>query len=434
MVVSATGGSATEVTTLSAGDTEHLWPSFLPDGRRFLFTLKVFSSASEAGAQGIYLGSLDNREARRLLPDLSSAVYAPEGFIIFARGGKTAAVAFNLQSGTVAGEPIMLDASVVSDSQFHLAGVSVSTAGAILAVRPPPANLLSTPSGLSQSVLVDRGGQRAVIGPTADVYGAPWVSDDGSRMLSAVTAADGTVDVHEFNLRSGVRTPVTSARAWAAFPVPSPDRRRVAFAYQGAGMRDDIHVKDLTTGQVIPLVESKDAYEHPLAWSNDGRSLLFEVFPSYAIKIASLPSGATVDFADGRYAAAFSPDDRYVAYVSSASGRFETLVTTFPDRRQTWPLTTEGGQVISWRADGREILVATLSGHIAAYPVTTGPAGFSAGPSTILVRDVGSLAPYSSATPDHSRILIRTNPDASRDRGEIRLLFGWTSRLSGASR
>ena len=117
-----------------------------------------------------------------------------------------------------------------------------------------------------------------------------------------------------------------------------------------------------------------------------------------------------------------------MAFTSQESGRPEVYVTTFPDHRQTWPLTTEGGQVLSWSNDGREILVATLSGHIAGYPVST-DGGFSHGQPTTLVRDVGAAAPYSSATRDHSRILIRVSPDAAKDKGEIRLLFGWQDGL-----
>ena len=126
--------------------------------------------------------------------------------------------------------------------------------------------------------------------------------------------------------------------------------------------------------------------------------------------------------------AAFSPRDDYVAFTSHESGRAEVYVTTFPDRRRTWPLTTEGGRVVSWSSDGREILVATLSGHIAGYPVST-EGGFSHGQPTILVRDVGAAARFSSATRDHSRILIRVNPDSVTDKGEIRLLFGWQDAL-----
>lgn len=75
-------------------------------------------------------------------------------------------------------------------------------------------------------------------------------------------------------------------------------------------------------------------------------------------------------------------------------------------------------------ANGGEILVATLSGHIAAYPVTI-EGGFSHSEPTTLVRNLGSLAVYTIATPDHSRMVIRVSPDAAQDKGEMRLLFGW---------
>ena len=45
---------------LPSGDWAHYWPSFLPDGRRFLFTAKLFTRTAEASEQGIYLGSLDS--------------------------------------------------------------------------------------------------------------------------------------------------------------------------------------------------------------------------------------------------------------------------------------------------------------------------------------------------------------------------------------
>jgi hypothetical protein len=74
------------------------------------------------------------------------------------------------------------------------------------------------------------------------------------------------------------------------------------------------------------------------------------------------------------------------------------------------------GQAIGWRKDGGEILVATLSGHIVVYPVTT-EVGFSHGEPTTLVRILGCLAVYTTPMQDHSRLLIRVSPDAAQDRG-----------------
>jgi len=61
-------------------------------------------------------------------------------------------------------------------------------------------------------------------------------------------------------------------------------------------------------------------------------------------------------------------------------------------------------------------------------PVST-EGGFSAGPPTVFVRDVGIAARFSTARRDHSKILIRASPYATQDKSEIRLPFGWQDAL-----
>jgi hypothetical protein len=68
-----------------------------------------------------------------------------------------------------------------------------------------------------------------------------------------------------------------------------------------------------------------------------------------------------------------------------------------------------------------------------AYPVST-EGGSSHGRPNTLVRDVGAAAAYSAATRDRSRIVIRVSPDAAKDKGEIRMPFGWQDALREGSR
>jgi hypothetical protein len=194
---------------------------------------------------------------------------------------------------------------------------------------------------------------------------------------------------------------------------------------------DDVYVKDLRTGKEEPVIENQAVLEHPVAWSRDGAYMLIWTADEKGNTLARWSFGSRIltPFAvSGTQWAALSPDDRYLAFTSQESGSTEVSVTTFPERFQTWSLATKGDRVLSWSDNGREILVATLSGQIVAYPVST-ESGFSAGPPTVLVRGVGFAAPYSTARRDHSRILIRVSPDAARDKGEIRLVFGWQDAL-----
>ena len=193
-----------------------------------------------------------------------------------------------------------------------------------------------------------------------------------------------------------------------------------------------MYVKDIATGVIQAVIATPGISEHPVAWSHDGAILLVLTYEKDGLYLSSwsFASRTLTRFAGPNMTeyAAFSPRDDWLAFNSQETGRSEVFVTTFPERRQTWPITTDGGRVLGWRNDGREILVATLSGHIMGYPVST-DGGFSRGQPTTLVRDVGGVAAYSAATSDHSRILIRVSPDAAKDKGEIRLLFGWQDAL-----
>ena len=282
---------------------------------------------------------------------LSSAVYAPPGYLVFARNGMLTALPFDLAAGRVTGSPVPIGGAVATESQFYFAGISASADGT-LAVRPPPALTLSSPgmnTAETELHLVDRTGTGSRVSSRRLFSFTMALSPVDSRVAAAaiLDPRGGTSDLWLMDLTKDTAVPLTTTRGFASYPVWSADGKRMAYAYQPSG--------------------GMDAQE---------------------------------------------------------SGRPEVYVTTFPERRQTWPLTTDGGQAVGWRKDGREILVATLSGHIAAYPVTT-EGGFSHGEPTTLVRNLGSLAAYTIATPDHSRMIIRVSPDAAQDKGEMRLLFGW---------
>jgi Tol biopolymer transport system component len=431
---SADGGAVRPLTKLPTGDWAHWWPSFLPDGRRFVFTAKLWTRAAEASAQGIYLGSLDSPDIVRLLPDLSSAVYAAPGYLVFVRDGVLTAAPFDLSAGRVTGPPIAIGGDVATDAQFYVAGISASADGT-LAVRPPPAVVFADAMTIDTELrVVNRSGQATrVASPRLySYYMALRPTDTGTLAAGILDGRAGTQDLWLIDLARDRTDALRSTRGFTANPVWSADGKRLAYAWQRPGSIDDVYVKDVGSGAVQPVIETPDRGEHPVAWSHDGRSLLVFTYDDAQATLStwSFPTRTLTRFVGPGVLeyAAFAPRDDYVAFASHESGQPEVYVTTFPDHRQTWPLTTEGGRVLSWRNDGREILVATLSGQIVGYPVST-DGGFSHGEPIMLVRDVGSAAPYSTASPDHSQILVRVSPDAAKDKGEIRLLFDWQQAL-----
>ena len=75
--VSADGGQSTQVTKPDAENPGHQWPSFLPDGQRFL--------DHGAATRAVYLGSLESGTTKRLFRSDTNALFAPPGDILFVR-------------------------------------------------------------------------------------------------------------------------------------------------------------------------------------------------------------------------------------------------------------------------------------------------------------------------------------------------------------
>ena len=115
-----------------------------------------------------------------------------------------------------------------------------------------------------------------------------------------------------------------------------------------------MYIKDVGTGLMQPVIETPTIIEHPIAWSHDEKSLLVFTSDDKGTYLSSwsFASRTLTRLVGPRVLdtpAFFSPRDDFVAFTSQESGRPEVYVTTFPDHRQTWPITTEGGQVLSWR-------------------------------------------------------------------------------------
>ena len=69
---------------------------------------------------------------------------------------------------------------------------------------------------------------------------------------------------------------------------------------------------------------------------------------------------------------AFSPDDRWIAYNSDASGRFEVYVRSFSSGGGQLQISRNGGWAPKWRGDGKEIFFLALDGTMMAAAITVG--------------------------------------------------------------
>jgi eukaryotic-like serine/threonine-protein kinase len=130
----------------------------------------------------------------------------------------------------------------------------------------------------------------------------------------------------------------------------------------------------------------------------------------------------------------FSPDGRWVAYASNETGRWEIFVTSFPDARGKWQVSTGGGEQPRWRGDGKELFYLSGESKIMAVPVTTGTK-----------FDVGTPVELFQATPrqpvvsadlfvydvsrDGQRFLINS-PVKQAETQPMSIVLNWSARLN----
>ena len=435
----ASGGEASIVTQPDASRQEsaHLLPWFLPDGRRFLY-LSVSRTAPENSA--LYVHTLDappgTAASTRLLAAGFGAAYVPDGareqgHLLFMRDGALFAQAFDPARLQITGEAARIAEPVGSflDGGFF----SASRTGA-LAFRAPDETLRLTWLNRLGHVL-ERVGQ-----PGKYIGLALAPEQTRAVVVQRATRSTADQDLWLVDLPSGRSSRVTFDARLEERPVWSDDGRRIYFT--GSGALGSLFEQQITGEQGARLLLEGPQHKMPTSISRDGRFLLYtnETMGPTRGDVWVLPligEGTPYPFirrAFDQEQAQFSPDGRWVAYVSSESGRQEVLVRPFapasaPDPEsagESVPVSRSGGTAPRWRADGKELFFITPEDAIASVPVSVRPV-LEVGSPTTLFHAPGIAADW-GVSADGSRFLVMT-PERSAASASLSLIFDWQGTL-----
>jgi len=402
--VPASGGTPTQVTDLDpkVRDSVQLAPWFLPDGRHFLFTNSVGIAQS-----AVLVGSLDSKETKRLLTIDSAAVYAPPGFILFARESTLMAQAFDPARLTTSGEPVQIAEQV--GRFFSGVGISVSDNGVLL-YRP-----FSTTQ--SELVWVDRAGRRQAVASPAGQYGNVALSPDDKRIAFDRFGPTGN-DVWLLDLQRRTTSRFTFQPPNNNVPLWSPDGRLVAFASSRDGGLDIYQRQSNAASADEPLLKlNGQPIVFPSDWSADGRYLTyFRTDPKTQTDIWVVPLFGDrkpfplirSEFSEGQ--SQFSPDGRWIAFVSDDSGTPQVYVQSFPTLTGKFQISAEGGTQPRWRRDGKELFYLALDRKLMAVKVKTGTTFEAEAPSFLFETglNVSELRQTYAASADGQRFLLNT--------------------------
>jgi Tol biopolymer transport system component len=413
--VAADGGSPLLVLALDRIRQEQFYgyPSLLPDGRHFIYL--TYSTITDNA--GVYLASLEPgspiRALRRLVGDLSVPVYAPSatsdgGYLLFSREGTLVAQALDPSRLEVQGDPIPLGVPARALS----AAFSASRTGMLVyseAGSPTPNRL----------TWYDRQGRpQGEIGQPGEFQNLA-LSPDGGRAAFYRQAPARPPDLYLIELSRGGTTRLTSDPFPDFFPTWSPDGKQIAFISRRNGT-DDLYLRKADGSGADELLLKSNNVKIPSSWSPDGRLLLFTIgSPKTKSDLWVLPLDdrrpapvleTEFDEADGQ----FSPDGRWIAFVSDMSGKYEIYVQPFPlSPTSGRSLISEGGGFRPrWRRDSKEIIYASGEGKVMAVDVTTAPVFRAGAPRTLFSSpDFAGGARTWDITRDGQGFLVSARPE-----------------------
>jgi eukaryotic-like serine/threonine-protein kinase len=422
--VPATGGVPEPVSSPDAaqGEMSHRWPSFLSDGQRFLYVVL------KAGGTSIRVGSLDGEKPRRLIDGVSAPSYASSGHLLFVRDGALRAQAFDASRNRLTGEEVTVAEPVQLDPNMW-GGAAVSAGGAVLAYR-------SGAIGMTQLTWLDREGrEQGSVGSPVD-YSAPVLSPDGRTVVSPVR---GAKQLALLDVATGAFVPFTFKTESVAAPRWSPDGRSIAYSSNRNGAFD-IFLAPASGGSAEErLVVGGSIYAND--FSPDGRLLIYESMdPKTQSDLSVIPlegerkPKAFLRTEAMEFHASFSPNGRWVAYTSNATGRAEVYVRAFPSGEGPWQVSSEGGDQARWRRNGSELFYMSLDRRMMGVAVNGEGAAFKASPPRALFR-ARTRAPGNQAfrgaysvSADGQRFLI-TKLVEDPAKATITVVVNWASKL-----
>jgi hypothetical protein len=431
--VLAAGGIPADLVDLDAsrGESGAALPTFLPDGKHFLYLL-----VGSGEVAGIYAGSLDakptEQSRERILATTLGVLYA-DGNVFFMRDSTLMAQPFDTGKFQLKGEPVSVAEPVgtLRSNGFF----SVSTNG-VLAYRAGKV------AGLLEPNWYDREGR--LIGKTGEPTPDQTLvlSPDATRAAGRDALVRGG-DIWLLEFVRGARTRLTFRQSLGSSPIWSPDGKRVFFS-AGSGL-ETIYVKSVIGADSDKELLKTNDIKFPTNVSSDGRFLLYYTSNNadtgadvWVLPLEGAGAGKPVRLLGSRFSearASFSPDGRWIAYTSNESGRAEVYVRAFNPSgpsvgERQWQISTDGAGPVTpnWRSDGTEILFGAFTAEVSPVAVDVNGNGdaFQVGtPKRLFTTPPNSW----DVTADHKRFLILMPPGTQTAQTPITVVLNWQADL-----
>ena len=424
------GARLEDITTAdtSGGELTHTHQQLLPDGKTLIFQI-----AYRDGKRMIGVTEVGTGRHTTLMPG-ARARYVSGYLVYTTTDGKLWAVAFDSKRHTTSGTAVQI-ADRIPNTQVGPVDFAVSANGTLV-------YSVEDASTRRELTWVTRSGKREPFDSTwKGEFSSPVLSPDGSRVAVALRNG-GQSEIWVRSVSGGVPTKLTVEHRNNVEPAWTSDGRFVSYlAGSGSATTGDVW-RQLADGggRAERVLQS----QRPLAeqlWTPASNTLLVRTTTPttgsgdiLAIRpsIDSVPV-PLVASPRAEYSPVVSPNGKWLAYVSDATGRFEVYVTPFgTPGAATWAVSTSGGVTPRWSHSGNEIFYLDLRSNMVAASITTTPS-FVVQSTRLLfdaadfIQTAASRRNYDVAADDQRFLMVQRADGAKR--GQVVVVEHWLDEI-----
>jgi eukaryotic-like serine/threonine-protein kinase len=435
--VSAHGGAVEPATRIDRSKhTTHRWPWFLPDGKHFIF-IATSHTGGDPTQNGVYFASVDGPETHLIVATDSAGQYA-SGYLLYRLNTALVAQPFDPKSGTLSGSAIPLVNNLRDDVGVWRSIFAVSQNG-MMVYQPG-----GTDAAKSHLVSFDRLGktladydpQESTAANSRGLLGVRDVrlSPDNKRVAFASGNGIWTLD-----LERKTKTRITFDQQVTQEPSWSPDGKSLIFSALVTSGGGNVEIRSKSadgSGSEKVLVEQNN-YHSP-GWSPDGKYITYlwgegEKMVSLWIRpvngdgkpvAAVRPPSAQSDLSYYR----ISPDSHWVAYASDESGQQDVYITTFPEGKGKWRVSSNSGAYPAWSGNGRELFFKDLLDDLFVCTVTPKGSEIEVGtPQRLFHAASPGIGVAFDVSSDGKRLLV--NHSVEEAQVPLQLVTNWPAEL-----
>jgi Tol biopolymer transport system component len=444
----AAGGGTPEVVITAENGEQMDGPLLMPGGEWVLFSVAssvpspgVVSTQRRWDSAQIVAHSLRTGERKVLVQGGSDARYV-DGYLVYSVGANLFALRFDLRTMRVTSGPVSVAEGLQRASVTASANYGVSRSG----------TLIYTPSDLSDSsplAWISRTGQTDVLTTLPPgFYQTPRLSSDGQRLLVVETG-----DVRIYDLASGRQSRITYDGLAGAYADWVPGNDAVVYSSirreRGTGTMN-IWLHPLDGARPATQLTALEGDLHVDSWAPGGSVLAAHHHRQGTNNTADLVEITTATGGPGAVRSilsksvllsdtAFSPDGRYIAFVSDETGRSEIHVRPYSEPGPQMTVSVGGGVEPVWVRSG-ELFYRRLGDYtMMAVKIQTSPQ-LVVGPPTELFGGRsfsagGSRRARYAVTSDGQRFLMNlhlfrsSERTSDESRRRIHIVLNWTEEL-----